>query len=483
MAAGKAGRPPAISRRPIGYPDTGPRAASSFRSLVLLLALNIAVIAIASRLAGASWLGAILGGPPPDYLWLRVSADGDTALYETRSPNLGLALTGAGVFLHPQDRLTMNGKEVDPRERILSEGDAATESSVGVNTSTLVPVIWRGDAIASAIALPPAVPLLEVQVQRAIPVYLHEGPFTTRLLTSADTVGGVLKEARVSLRPEDFVAPGPETPLGPETHIYIRHAKRLTITADGKTREVHSLLDTVGEVLASQGITLNKKDKVSMALSTPVSSGMKVRVVRVTEKTVIEDQRLGFKTLYQSDPNLEIDNLRLAQAGHEGLRKYQWLVTYEDGVEVSRVKERDWMEVEVEDKVYKYGTKIVVRQMDTPEGPVSYWRKTRVWATWYSASQGAWSRDNPNYGRTRLGLRAEHGVMAIDPSFIPFWTKAYVPGYGVAVAGDTGGAVKGRIIDLAFGDDEPKTWRTGWVDIYWLLPVPPTSQIRWMLPD
>lgn len=447
------------------------------------MALNIVIIAIASQVVGIFFPGASRGGPPGDYLWLRVSADGDTALYETRYPTLGQALAGGGVFLRAQDRLTLNGKEVTPQEVILPDGEAPSEGHVAVNTSALVPVIWRGDAVASAMAVPPAVPLLDVKVHRAIPVYLHDGPFASRLFTTADKVGAILQEARIDLRPEDYVAPGPDSPLNPDMHIYIRHAKRLTVTADGRTREVHSLLDTVGEVLASQSIALNPKDKVSPAVATAISSGMKVRVVRVTEKTIVENQSLDFKTLHQPDPNQEIDSIRLAQAGHEGLRKHQWRMTYEDGQEVSRVKEREWMETEIEDRVYKYGTKIVVRQLDTPDGPISYWRKTRVWATWYDARQGYWPPDSPNYGRTRLGLLAQHGIMAVDPSTIPFWTKAYVPGYGVALAGDTGGGIKGRMIDLAFSVDEPKTWRTGWVDIYWLLPVPPADEIRWTLPD
>lgn len=39
-------------------------------------------------------------------------------------------------------------------------------------------------------------------------------------------------------------------------------------------------------------------------------------------------------------------------------------------------------------------------------------------------------------------------VIAVDPSVIPLGTKVYVPGYGEAVAGDTGGAIKGNRIDV-----------------------------------
>ena len=31
---------------------------------------------------------------------------------------------------------------------------------------------------------------------------------------------------------------------------------------------------------------------------------------------------------------------------------------------------------------------------------------------------------------------------------IPYYTKMYIPGYGMAIAGDTGGAIVGHRIDL-----------------------------------
>jgi len=39
-------------------------------------------------------------------------------------------------------------------------------------------------------------------------------------------------------------------------------------------------------------------------------------------------------------------------------------------------------------------------------------------------------------------------VIAVDPSVIPLGSKVYVPGYGTAIAADTGGAIKGNRIDV-----------------------------------
>ncbi|MFD4492691.1 LysM peptidoglycan-binding and 3D domain-containing protein [Lysinibacillus fusiformis] len=41
-------------------------------------------------------------------------------------------------------------------------------------------------------------------------------------------------------------------------------------------------------------------------------------------------------------------------------------------------------------------------------------------------------------------------VISVDPAVIPLGSKVYVEGYGEAIAGDTGGAIKGKRIDVFF---------------------------------
>ena len=51
-------------------------------------------------------------------------------------------------------------------------------------------------------------------------------------------------------------------------------------------------------------------------------------------------------------------------------------------------------------------------------------------------------------GITASGKRVKVGMIAVDPRVIKLGTKVYVPNYGYARAEDTGGAIKGNIIDL-----------------------------------
>jgi 3D (Asp-Asp-Asp) domain-containing protein len=51
-------------------------------------------------------------------------------------------------------------------------------------------------------------------------------------------------------------------------------------------------------------------------------------------------------------------------------------------------------------------------------------------------------------GVTASGIPVGPGVIAVDPAVIPLGTQVFVPGYGPAVAADTGSAIRGNVVDL-----------------------------------
>jgi 3D (Asp-Asp-Asp) domain-containing protein len=62
---------------------------------------------------------------------------------------------------------------------------------------------------------------------------------------------------------------------------------------------------------------------------------------------------------------------------------------------------------------------------------------------------------DPGYGITASGQVAKEGLtIAVDPELVPLHSVVYIPGIGVRYAEDTGGAVKGRHIDVFFNDDD-----------------------------
>ena len=70
-------------------------------------------------------------------------------------------------------------------------------------------------------------------------------------------------------------------------------------------------------------------------------------------------------------------------------------------------------------------------------------------------------------GITALGWRTRHGIAAVDPRIIALRRLIYVPGYGFAWTGDTGGDIKGKRIDLCYNTtEEALKWGRRKVKVY-----------------
>jgi 3D (Asp-Asp-Asp) domain-containing protein len=298
--------------------------------------------------------------------------------------------------------------------------------------------------------------------------------------TTAPTVGEALHRIGLTLYLADGVEPGLNERLTSGMHIAVDRSIPVTVHVDGRTLRTRTHRERVDEVLADLNVVLAGQDYAIPALDEPLTEDALIKVVRVTERFLIEQEPIPFEVAWQPDSNMEIDVQGLLQEGARGIRERRIRVRYEDGAEIKRTVENVYVAVPPTTKIMGYGTKIVVRTLDTPSGPVEYWRKIRVLATSYSASTAGTPRDAPWYGRTRLGLKMQFGIVAVDPRYIALSTDIYVPGYGVGFAGDTGGAIKGRRIDLGYDDDNLVLWYK-WVDVYLLTPVPPANQINYIL--
>ncbi|MBQ9376603.1 MAG: peptidoglycan-binding protein [Schwartzia sp.] len=80
----------------------------------------------------------------------------------------------------------------------------------------------------------------------------------------------------------------------------------------------------------------------------------------------------------------------------------------------------------------------------------------------------AYSPEGAGMGEyTVLGLPCGRGVIAVDPDFIPLGTRVYIPGYGEAIAADTGASIIGNIIDICFDTyDESAEFGRQQIEIY-----------------
>ncbi|RMH00062.1 MAG: DUF348 domain-containing protein [Chloroflexi bacterium] len=316
---------------------------------------------------------------------------------------------------------------------------------------------------------------------RSYTITIQEGNQQQILHTTAPTVGAALNEAGITLYAADNIDPPPDTPLSAGLHIQITRSFPVTLVADGRILQIRTHKTNPLDIIAEAGIGLIGADYTRPGPETTIRPGDTIEVIRVTEEFLTEDEPIPYQTLWQATDELEIDQRAVLSYGVPGIRRRRIRVRYENGVEVSRTVDGEWVAREPVNEVIGYGTKIVIRTMQTPEGPVEYWRVVRMRVTSYTAASSGKEPGEPGYGITASGVPAGTGVVAVDRSIVPFRSYVYVPGYGIGFVGDTGGGVRGRWIDLGYDEDEFVSW-SGYVDVYYLTPVPPPEDINYLLP-
>jgi len=321
-------------------------------------------------------------------------------------------------------------------------------------------------------------------VERAKRVYLtvHDGAISQERTwqTTAPTLGEALTEADLLLAANDELIPPPDSPITMNMRAQLTRALLITIETENDTLTVRSPAQTVGDALQSAGISLQGLDYSIPEAAAPIPVDESIRVVRVTEQVELEQETIPFSTQYQPNPEAELDTQQILQIGSFGIAARRVRVRYEDGVEVGRMVEAEWTAANPTPRIVGYGTKIVVRTVDTPDGPIEYWRSLDVLATSYSPCR----LGIPDYCNniTASGQAVRYGLAAMSRTWFNAMRgrSVYVPGYGSAEIADIGGGGN-RWIDLAYLDDDWVSWYRN-VTIYFMTPAPPEDQILWTLP-
>lgn len=390
-----------------------------------------------------------------------ISADGNVLERRTQSANVSAVLGENGISLKPQDQVFMDGRLVR------SDATLPRFSASAGNPAILAPQTGP----------------VHLSVTRALPIIVNDNGINSTIYTTENTLGTALAHAGIPVYLGDYFSPDLTTPVTTGASIYIRRSRPASITVDGRTIKTRTREDTVSGLLAQEGIVLEGKDYAVPPPTTALVDGLSVNVTRVREEFLTESEEIPFQTRFEPNAELELDQRAIGQVGSKGIKNRLFKSVYENGKLISRSLEREWIAQEKKDHILYYGTKVVVRDLQLPDGStVQYWRKIRLLATAYTAATSGKAPDHPEYGITRLGLNAGRGIVAVDPRVIGLREDVYVPGYGIAYAGDTGGRIKGRRIDLGFAEGALEDWFR-WVDVYVLTPVPPKSQITIVLPD
>ncbi|MEY9973910.1 uncharacterized protein YabE (DUF348 family) [Lysinibacillus sp. RC46] len=282
----------------------------------------------------------------------------------------------------------------------------------------------------------------------------------SKVWTTETQVKDILKEANIEVSEHDSLVQGLDTEVGADNKIDIQKAFQVSLVDGVNERQVWSTSTTVANFLKQQGIQLNEFDRVENNLKDVITPQSKITVVRVEKVIDVVEESLDFAIEKKQDASLQKGKQKVVTAGQKGLMTKTYEVVKENGQVVTKNLQSEKVVKESQKQVVAVGTKTVVASAATvsrgSSEPASG-KEFYVTATAYTPNCSGCS----GISATGINLQSGSGlkVIAVDPSVIKLGSKVWVEGYGTAIAGDTGGAIKGNRIDiLVQSESQASNW-------------------------
>ena len=266
------------------------------------------------------------------------------------------------------------------------------------------------------------------------------------LYTTEDTVKDFFNEIELTVGEHDDLNVALDEPIKEELSITLNRAVEVIIKDATEEETYWTTEKSIEDLLAAESIELNDLDRIEPESDEPLIDKMMVSITRVEEVTDVIEEKVEFSTVRRNDASIEKGKEQVVASGSDGLIEKKYKVTIENGEEVSRELISEEVKQKSEQRVVAVGTK-VIQKVVSRGGSSSLKSGSRTMtATAYTANCAGCS------GITRTGINLNNNrhmkVIAVDPNVIPLGTRVHVEGYGEAIAGDTGGAIKGNKIDI-----------------------------------
>lgn len=347
--------------------------------------------------------------------------------------------------------LTVNGKKQEFHTHADTVGDFLNEQNVQFSDADLVfPSV--NTSITNGIS---------VEWEQAKKITITVDGVDQTIHTTADQVNKVLEQAKIKVSEHDKLSPGLNAKVGSDSNIAIEKAFQVTLIDGVNEKKIWSTSTTVADFLKQQEIQINEFDRVEQKMEAVVIPNDVIQVVRIEKVTDVVEATTNFAVETRKDKNLLKGQEKVVQKGETGLIKRTYEIISKNGKPALRKLKSEKVVKTPTKKVVAVGTKLVTASVS--RGAKSSNKTTSVKTTTASPSspQGkefyvsataytAFCNGCSGITATGINLRSNPGlkVIAVDPSVIPLGSKVWVEGYGHAIAGDTGGAIKGMKIDL-----------------------------------
>lgn len=284
-------------------------------------------------------------------------------------------------------------------------------------------------------------------------------------------VSQFLQEENIPLGEKDIISENLDTFINEDITIYLNRAEKVNFLIDNKEKvEFITNKGNIGlalkEFCEEKGINVYLEEGQSSATNIKNDMVIKVSSFKEEIKTIKED--IPFQTEIIENDNLLENVTNVQTKGENGIKEIKVKEIYKDGNLESKETIEEKIIKEPITEVIEKGTKeqysknqfgassftIDGNTIKTEQGTFIIDEKRSMKSSAYTAGPESTGKNpgDAGYGITASGRKAQRGVVAVDTNVIPFGTELYIEGYGYAVAGDTGSAIKGNKIDVFFDD-------------------------------
>ena len=171
---------------------------------------------------------------------------------------------------------------------------------------------------------------------------------------------------------------------------------------------------TVGEALARGGMPLMGSDVSIPAAGEPLPGDGRILIVPVSDRFTRNAEPVRRETEWTANAELDLDETRLITVGSDGLKGTFTRIRTENGrIVLTETSPEQTLVSPVNDRS-EYGTKVTVRTLDTPDGPVEYYRAVTVYATAYSPCRSGTSSCITG---TASGRKVAKGIVAVTSAW------------------------------------------------------------------
>ncbi len=343
--------------------------------------------------------------------------------------------------------LSMNGEEQTIKTHAHTVGKLLSEQDVKIT---------KHDKVTPSVNTP-IEDGLSIRWEQAKQVAINVDQEITKTWTTDSKVENILAKAGIEVGEYDEVTPSMNQNVGEDRSIAIQKAFEVTLNDGGEDKRIWSTSTTVADFLKRENIQMNGDDRLDGNAEELLAPNAIVKIVRVEKVTDVVEEPTNFAVETRKDSDLLKGREKIVQAGEKGSVSKEFAIVKENGVEISRTLLAEKVVKEPTKKIVAVGSKVVVASAATTSNnaSVSVSRNNSPSAggnEFYVSASAYTASCNGCSGITSTGLNLNTNpnlkVIAVDPKVIPLGSKVWVEGYGYAVAGDTGSAIKGNRIDL-----------------------------------